>query len=134
MMTPRIGTYESHSVTWLENLGYRLMHLNVSVFWIILKQQVILRFIMNIEVKRLYLFQKETSDNNIFWRSRFKHLQQRWGESFQCCCFSFLLHDLKYVVCDDFIVHRTDGDEQDIFRSYLIPQTCKIIFATLHKL
>ena len=134
MMTPRIGTYEGHSVTWLENLGYCLMHLNVSVFWIILKQQVISRFIMNIEVKRLYSFQKETSDNNIFWRNRFKHLQQRWGESFQCCFFFFLLHDLKYVVCDDFIVHRTDGDEQDIFRSYLIPQTCKIIFAGLHKL
>lgn len=134
MMTPRIGTYESHSVTWLENLGYRLMLLNVSVFWIILKQQVISRFIMNIEVRRLYLFQKETSDNNIFWRSRFKHLQQRWGESCQCGCFFFLLHDLKYVVCDDFIVHWTDSDEQDIFRSYLIPQTCKIIFAVLHKL
>jgi len=133
-MTPRIGTYESHSVTWLENLGYCLMHFNISVFWIILKQQVILRFIMNIEVKRLYLFQKKTSDKNIFWRSRFEHLQQRWGESFQCCSFFFLLHDLKYVVCDDFIVHRTDGDEQDIFRSYLIPQACKIIFTILHKL
>ena len=134
MMTPRIGTYESHFVSWLENLGYRLMHFNMSVFWIILKQQVILRFIMNIEVKRSYLFQKKTSDNNIFWRSHFKHLQQRWGESFQCRCFFFLLHGSKYVVCDDFIVHRTDGDEQDIFRSYLIPQTCKIIFAVLHKL
>ena len=91
-------------------------------------------YIENIEVKRLYFFQKKTSGNNIFWRSCFKHLQQRWGESLQCCCFFFLLHDLKYVVCDDFIVHQTDGDEQDIFRSYLIPQTCKIIFAALHKL